>query len=88
MHSISRAAAKGLFYSGDFRAHGRKAALFKQIISKPPRNIDVLMMEGSSFGRISESQRFSTETEVEDKLTEVLAKNDRPWTGPYIRTEH
>ena len=65
---------KNLFYSGDFRAHGRKAALFKQLISKPPQNIDVLLMEGSSFGRISESQQFSTEAEVEEKLTEVLSK--------------
>lgn len=69
-----KSGGKSLFYSGDFRAHGRKAALFRQIISKPPRNIDVLLMEGSSFGRISELQQFSTETEVEEKLTEVLSK--------------
>lgn len=65
---------RSLFYSGDFRAHGRKALMFKQIISKPPRNIDVLLMEGTSFGRISESQQFPTEDEVEDRLTEVLKR--------------
>ena len=65
---------KNIFYSGDFRAHGRKAALFKQLISKPPESIDVLLMEGTSLGRVSESQQFPTEAEVEDKLTEVLSQ--------------
>ncbi|MFI4912976.1 MAG: MBL fold metallo-hydrolase [Sedimentisphaeraceae bacterium JB056] len=65
---------KSLFYSGDFRAHGRKAALFERLISDPPKNIDVLLMEGSSLGRISEFQQFPTEDEIEDRLTGILSQ--------------
>jgi len=34
---------KRLFYSGDLRAHGRKATLFELLVAKPPKNIDALL---------------------------------------------
>lgn len=42
--------AKGrrLFYSGDIRAHGRKAAIFDQLLVDPPRHIDALLCEGTN----------------------------------------
>src|SRR3989338_2236620 len=40
-----------VFYSGDFRGHGRKSALFAKIVKSPPRGIDCLFMEGSMLGR-------------------------------------
>jgi ribonuclease J len=61
---------KRLFYSGDFRAHGRKGILFKQMVEKPPKNIDCLVMEGSALGR--EDGLYKTEEEVEKRLVEVL----------------
>jgi len=64
---------KSLFYSGDFRAHGRKSSLFDHLISSPPENIDVLLMEGSSLGRISETQQFPTEVDIEEELTDILS---------------
>jgi ribonuclease J len=42
---------KRLFYSGDFRAHGRKAKLFKNLLKNPPKKIDVLIMEGTMMER-------------------------------------
>lgn len=39
-----------LFYSGDFRVHGRKAALVRRLMDQPPRDIDVLLMEGTNLG--------------------------------------
>ena len=54
-----------LFYSGDIRGHGRKAALFERLISNPPRNIDVMLMEGSTLGRLDPDGTFPTEAEVE-----------------------
>lgn len=42
---------KRVFYSGDFRGHGRKSALFRRMIKDPPRDIDYLIMEGSALGR-------------------------------------
>ena len=65
---------KSLFYSGDFRAHGRKASLFKDLISNPPQNIDVLLMEGSSLGRIPETQQFQTEIEIENDLMNIFTQ--------------
>jgi len=56
---------KRLFYSGDFRAHGRKSGLFEKMITHPPRDIDVLLLEGSSLGRIGDDQKFKTEQELE-----------------------
>lgn len=41
---------KRLFYSGDFRLHGRKGALVERLMQSPPDNIDVLLMEGTNIG--------------------------------------
>ncbi len=54
-----------LFYSGDLRAHGRKSKLFELMLKKPPKNIDVMLMEGSSLGRLAESESFPTEEALE-----------------------
>ena len=67
---LIEAEGKRLFYSGDFRAHGRKSKLFKQIIERPPQSIDCLLMEGSSLGR--EDAQYKTEEEVEKRLEEIL----------------
>lgn len=66
-------AGKSIYYSGDLRAHGRKSVLFKQLIANPPKNVDVLLLEGSSLGRLSDTGKFPTEKEIEDKLVEVFS---------------
>jgi ribonuclease J len=40
-----------IFYTGDFRGHGRKAVLLDRLNKNPPPNIDYLLMEGSMMGR-------------------------------------
>lgn len=67
---LIEADGKRLFYSGDFRAHGRKRSLFEKILSDPPRNIDVLLMEGSMLGR--GEQIYKDEAAVEEGITEIL----------------
>ena len=67
---LVEAEGKKVFYSGDFRAHGRKAKLFKQIIDRPPQNITCLLMEGSALGR--EDAQYKTENDVEERLEEIL----------------
>ncbi len=62
---------KTLFYSGDVRAHGRKAALFEKLLSRAPRSVEALLLEGSSIGRLPAGDRFPTESEVEDSLREL-----------------
>jgi ribonuclease J len=55
------AGGRRLFYSGDLRAHGRKGKLFELMLKNPPKNIDLMLMEGSSLGRLADDERFPTE---------------------------
>lgn len=61
---------KRLFYSGDFRGHGRKSILFKNMLSNPPKNIDCLMMEGSMLGR--GKQGYNNETDIQTGIEDIL----------------
>jgi ribonuclease J len=61
-----------IFYSGDFRGHGRKSALFERLIARPPPNIDVLLMEGTVIGRDAASVDFPTEDDLEQDLAARL----------------
>lgn len=47
---LIEAAGKRILYSGDFRAHGRKAVLVQRLMASPPPDIDVLLMEGTNLG--------------------------------------
>lgn len=40
---------KRLFYTGDIRGHGRKLAIFEELLRKPPTGVDVLLMEGTNI---------------------------------------
>ncbi|MBI5318865.1 MBL fold metallo-hydrolase [Bradyrhizobium sp.] len=60
--------AKRLFYSGDLRAHGRKGGLFERLVRNPPREIDVMLMEGSSLGRLAIDQAFPSEKDLEQQF--------------------
>lgn len=44
---LVEAEGKRLFYTGDLRAHGRKAVLFDRLVGNPPAPADVLIMEGT-----------------------------------------
>lgn len=57
-----------LFYSGDFRAHGRTASRFERLLKQPPAGVDALLMEGSSLGRLGLEGRFQTESELEGDM--------------------
>jgi ribonuclease J len=61
---------KRIFYSGDFRGHGRKSALFKMMLEIPPKDIDCLIMEGSMLGR--GAQEYKDEKEVEVRIARIL----------------
>lgn len=66
------AGGKRLFYTGDFRAHGRKGFLFDRMIANPPRNIDRLLIEGTMMGRAG-AQEFPDERAVEAALVREFA---------------
>ena len=59
-----------VFYSGDFRGHGRKSTLFVKMVESPPRDIDCLLMEGSMLGR--GEQTYKDEIAVERGIKDVL----------------
>ena len=61
-----------VFYSGDFRGHGRKAKLFEHFVANPPAPVDVLLMEGTMLARASES--CDTEQELEQKIVDAVEK--------------
>ena len=67
---LIEADGRRLFYSGDIRAHGRKAVLFERLVARPPRPIHAMLMEGSSIGRLDPGQRFPTEGAIEARLVE------------------
>ena len=70
---IIEADGKRIFYSGDFRGHGRKSALFKQMLRRPPNGIDCLLLEGSMIGR--GEQIFKDESAVESGIAKTLQSN-------------
>lgn len=68
---VIEADGKRILYSGDFRAHGRKSKMYQAFVHTPPKNIDVLLMEGSCLGR-DKSEKYETESELETKFTELF----------------
>ena len=67
---LVEAGGRRLFYSGDIRGHGRKAGLFERLLRNPPTAVDVMLMEGSSLGRLDEGAAFPTEIEIEQRLVD------------------
>ena len=69
---LVEADGKRVFYSGDFRAHGRKSALFEAMVARPPKDIDVLLMEGTTIGRTGSAEGFATEKELEQEFVQTF----------------
>jgi ribonuclease J len=61
---------KRIFYSGDFRGHGRKSVLYENILKNPPKDIDYLILEGSMLGR--EEGQYHREKDIENELTRIF----------------
>lgn len=78
-HSAPDAAAflieadgKRLFYTGDFRGHGRKGVLLKRLLADPVRDVDCLVMEGSMIGRTEGA--YLDERAIEKAISSMLAE--------------
>ncbi|MGC2422789.1 MAG: MBL fold metallo-hydrolase [Nitrospirota bacterium] len=71
---LIEAEGKRVFYSGDFRAHGRKSILFDKMVSKPPVNIDALIMEGTMLDRSNDD--FPDELSVGKKIEDTIRHFD------------
>lgn len=73
---LVEAGGQRLLYSGDLRAHGRKAALFERRVRNPPRGIDALLLEGSSLGRLDDERTFPTEADIEGRFVSLFADTE------------
>ncbi|HQN99308.1 MAG TPA: MBL fold metallo-hydrolase [Bacteroidales bacterium] len=69
---LIEADGKKVFYSGDFRGHGRKAKLFYRLVKNPPPDVDILLMEGSTLGRTATDNEYPSEDELEDRLINIF----------------
>jgi ribonuclease J len=72
---LVEADGKSLFYSGDFRSHGRKAKAFYWFTHNAPQNVDYLLLEGTTISR--NNKPFKTEPEIENELIEVFKQQGK-----------
>lgn len=69
---LIEAEEKKIFYTGDFRGHGRKAKLFEKLVAHPIQNVDCLLMESTTLGG-THDRGFSTEEEVEEAMYQMFS---------------
>jgi len=73
---LVEADGKRLFYSGDIRAHGRKAELVECLIANPPKYVDVLLLEGTTLGRPGSDEGFPSEDDLVPEFVEQFNNTD------------
>jgi ribonuclease J len=64
---------KRIFYSGDFRGHGAIKHTFENLLKNPPKDIDCLLMEGTSM-RSSQKGHFDSEEKVFEEFKRLLSE--------------
>ena len=64
------AGGKSLFYSGDFRGHGRKAKLLDRLVQHP-KKVNVLLMEGTLIGERTNELSIS-EFDLENRFVSII----------------
>ena len=69
---LVEADGKRLFYTGDLRGHGRKAALFEGLLVNPHKDVDVLLMEGTTISRTGTDDGFPTEDDIENEMMKIF----------------
>lgn len=67
---LIEADGKRVFYSGDFRASGRKGKVYTNLIYNPPKDIDILLIEGTMVERTN--RLFSTEESIEEAVFNII----------------
>jgi len=67
---LIKADGKSLFYSGDFRIHGRKTKAFDWFSYNIQKNIDYVLLEGTTIGRFD--KKFPTESEIETEFVDTF----------------
>jgi ribonuclease J len=73
---LTESEGKRLFYSGDFRIHGRKRSLVDRLMANPPDNLDVLLLEGTTIGRENKNGTIDSEQELESHFKNEFQKSE------------
>ena len=70
---LVEAGGRRLFYTGDFRSHGRKPGTFKRLLAEPLiKGVDVMLMEGTHLGREGRVEA-QTEVSLEDDIVQSIS---------------
>lgn len=72
---LVEAYGKSIFYTGDFRNHGRKAKVFKWFTHNAPQNVDYLLIEGTNIGK--DLRPSKTETEIEFDFVDAFKQQGK-----------
>jgi len=67
---LIEADGKRVFYTGDFRSTGKKGILFTNFLKRPPKNIDLMLCEGTMVGR--NNAKYPTEADVKYAITDII----------------
>lgn len=71
---LIEADGKRLFYSGDMRMHGRKAQLMDKLMATGPKDVDVLLLEGTTLNRGNSSTPSLSENDLEAAFRDAFDK--------------
>ena len=78
-------AGKRILYTGDYRRHGRKASLVDAMMANPPREIDVLLTEGTNLGA---DKPVKSEVALEQDFVDLINRTSGrvfvSWSGQNI----
>lgn len=70
---LIEASGRKVFYSGDFRSHGRKSWTFEKLLKEPKiKGVDVLLIEGTQLSRDNVASK--TESALEAEVVAAILK--------------
>lgn len=67
---------KTIIYTGDFRGHGRKSICLDRFINSATKQSDILLTEGTMFGR--QDEKILTESELEQAIENEIKSLNAP----------
>lgn len=73
---LVEAGGRRLLYSGDLRAHGRKAGLVERLLGKPPADVHALLLEGTNIRDLHSSAPTLSEADVENRCVEHFSETE------------
>lgn len=75
-----------ILYSGDFRSHGRKGRLVDQQLANPPKDVDILIIEGTNLGtdKPTETEHDHLEARFVDLARRTSGRLFVTWSGQNV----